>query len=87
MPVTNPLIQGGAVGGGTPPPAAAGTPPPTYNPPPSTSRFAAIGAGGFGGPDNTSVHCGILIAGALIFVIVWQGLGFRSVVDARVARG
>lgn len=91
MPVTNPLVQGGAFGGAPPPPAAPSaaqtpTPPPAYAPPPSTSRFAALGSGGFTDPDNTSVHCGIIIAVALIVVVGLKWSGFRFAVDAGVTK-
>lgn len=88
MPIANPMVQGGGSAGGPPPPAAAPAETPAYAPPaPSTSRFSAIGMGGFGDPDNTSVHCGILIAAALVVVVALKWSGFRFAVDAGVTKG
>jgi hypothetical protein len=89
MPIVNPLVQGGVAGGGgetSSPPPAASSPPPAYTPPPSTSRFAALGKGGFGSADNTSVHAGILIGVALIVVVGLKWSGFRFAVDAGVTK-
>jgi hypothetical protein len=81
VPRANPLVQGGAVGGAAAPPAADGSANANTEPPGTASGY---GIGGFTHPDNTSLHCAILVGGALLGLVALRFLGFRFAVDAGV---
>lgn len=86
MPVANPIVEG-IPGRG---PVAATPPQPSPEPPtsaPNTGGFSMSRLEGFSHPDNTSMHCGILVAAALGVVIFFYLGGFKFAVDAGVTRG
>lgn len=84
MPAANPIVEGipgrGPVAAA--PPVGGGTDAPA-SPAPAMSLG---GLGTFTSPDNTSVHVGVLVAGAFAVVLLLYFGGFTFAADVGVTR-